>query len=454
MKDSVSGFNMTEGKILPLLIKFTLPIMASGFLQQFYGAMDSVVVGRYSGQEALGAVGSTASLTNLILAVFIGMSTGAGIVIAQLVGAEDKDGIKKAVHTSFALSLVCGVFLMIFGSFASGKILELMSTPKEILPLAREYMFIYFLGSVPSFVYNFGSGILRAAGDSKRPFYYLCAATVIKIVLNLIFVIVFKMSVRGVAISTVISQTVSAVLVVKQLMKTKGDIKLVLKDIKFHKKTLLRIIKIGFPAGIQSSVFSFSNTVIQSAVNSFGKVAVAGCTASAFVENFVYIALNSVSLAETTFIGQNYGAGKNDRCHKGFKISVALVVIGGIFLGGILLAFKKELIGLFIKNDAETLAAGMERLTVFGFTYFLCGTMDVLCGAMRGYGDSFSPMLISLIGVTGSRMLWIFAVLPLKRFIYVLYMAFPVSWIITLVPLFFRYRSTQRKLNSQWEYYE
>lgn len=310
MKNKDTGFNMTNGKILPLLIKFTIPIMLSGFLQQFYGAMDSVVVGRFSGQEALGAVGATASLTNLILSVFIGMSTGAGIVIAQLIGAEDKDGTKTAVHTSVALSLVCGVFLMIFGSVASGKILALMSTPKEIFPLAKEYMFIYFLGSVPSLLYNFGSGILRASGDSKRPLYYLCVATVVNIVFNLVFVIVFKMSVRGVAISTVISQTVSAVLVLRQLIKTDEDIKLVIKDIKFDKKMLSRIIKIGLPAGIQGSVFSFSNTIVQTAVNSFGKVAVAGCTASGSVENFVYIAMNSVSLAETTFIGQNYGAGK------------------------------------------------------------------------------------------------------------------------------------------------
>lgn len=452
MKNKDTGFNMTNGKILPLLIKFTIPIMLSGFLQQFYGAMDSVVVGRFSGQEALGAVGATASLTNLILSVFIGMSTGAGIVIAQLIGAEDKDGTKTAVHTSVALSLVCGVFLMIFGSVASGKILALMSTPKEIFPLAKEYMFIYFLGSVPSLLYNFGSGILRASGDSKRPLYYLCVATVVNIVFNLVFVIVFKMSVRGVAISTVISQTVSAVLVLRQLIKTDEDIKLVIKDIKFNKKMLSRIIKIGLPAGIQGSVFSFSNTIVQTAVNSFGKVAVAGCTASGSVENFVYIAMNSVSLAETTFIGQNYGAGKKERCHKGFKISVALVVCGGILLGGILLAFKRELIGLFIKNDPETLAAGMERLTVFGFTYFLCGTMDVLCGAMRGYGDSFSPMLIALIGVTCSRMFWIFAVLPLKRLIWVLYMAFPVSWIITIIPLLIRYGHMMKNIKMPDEY--
>lgn len=448
MKNDNSGMIMTEGKILPLLIKFTIPIMLSGFLQQFYGAMDSVVVGRFTGQEALGAVGATASLTNLILSVFIGMSTGAGIVIAQLIGAEDEDGIKKAVHTSVALSLVCGVFLTGFGCMMSGRILALMNTPEDIFPLAREYMFIYFLGSVPSLIYNFGSGILRASGDSKRPLYYLFVATVVNIVFNLIFVIVFRLGVKGVAISTVISQTVSAVLVSRKLITTETEVHLNIRDIKFDGKTLKRILKIGLPAGLQGSVFSFSNTVIQSTVNSFGKAVVAGCTASSGIENFVYITMNSVSLAETTYIGQNYGAGKIERCHKGFKISVALVTLGGIFLGALLVIFKRQFIELFIKNSPETVAAGMERLTVFGYTYFLCGIMDVLCGAMRGYGDSFSPMIMALVGVTGSRMLWIFTALPFKREVFVLFLAFPISWIVTIIPLFIKYRSMMKKMRQ------
>lgn len=448
MKNDNSGMIMTEGKILPLLIKFTIPIMLSGFLQQFYGAMDSVVVGRFTGQEALGAVGATASLTNLILSVFIGMSTGAGIVIAQLIGAEDEGGIKKAVHTSVALSLVCGVFLTVFGCMMSGRILALMNTPEDIFPLAREYMFIYFLGSVPSLIYNFGSGILRASGDSKRPLYYLFVATVVNIVFNLIFVIVFRLGVKGVAISTVISQTVSAVLVSRKLITTETEVHLNIRDIKFDGKTLKRILKIGLPAGLQGSVFSFSNTVIQSTVNSFGKAVVAGCTASSGIENFVYITMNSVSLAETTYIGQNYGAGKIERCHKGFKISVALVTLGGIFLGALLVIFKRQFIELFIKNSPETVAAGMERLTVFGYTYFLCGIMDVLCGAMRGYGDSFSPMIMALVGVTGSRMLWIFTALPFKREVFVLFLAFPISWIVTIIPLFIKYRSMMKKMRQ------
>lgn len=448
MKNDNSGMIMTEGKILPLLIKFTIPIMLSGFLQQFYGAMDSVVVGRFTRQEALGAVGATASLTNLILSVFIGMSTGAGIVIAQLIGAEDEGGIKKAVHTSVALSLVCGVFLTGFGCMMSGRILALMNTPEDIFPLAREYMFIYFLGSVPSLIYNFGSGILRASGDSKRPLYYLFVATVVNIVFNLIFVIVFRLGVKGVAISTVISQTVSAVLVSRKLITTETEVHLNIRDIKFDGKTLKRILKIGLPAGLQGSVFSFSNTVIQSTVNSFGKAVVAGCTASSGIENFVYITMNSVSLAETTYIGQNYGAGKIERCHKGFKISVALVTLGGIFLGALLVIFKRQFIELFIKNSPETVAAGMERLTVFGYTYFLCGIMDVLCGAMRGYGDSFSPMIMALVGVTGSRMLWIFTALPFKREVFVLFLAFPISWIVTIIPLFIKYRSMMKKMRQ------
>lgn len=447
MKKDNGSINMTEGAILPLILRFTIPIMLSGLLQQFYGAMDSAVVGQFSGPDALGAVGSTASLTNLIIAVFLGMSTGAGIIVAQLIGAEDHSGVKKAVHTSMALALVCGVFLMILGCAASRLMLEVMHTPDEVLPLAKTYMMIYFLGSVPSLVYNFGSGILRAAGDSKRPLGYLFIASIVNIVFNLIFVIGFDLSVKGVAISTIISQTVSAILVVRRLMKTDESIHLVPRDIKFDGKMLRRIIIIGLPAGIQGSVFSFSNTVIQSTVNTFGKAAVAGCAASSGIENFVYMIMNSVSLSATTYIGQNYGAGKQDRCEKGFKISFLLVLTVGIALGALMGIFKEPLLRIFT-SDADALACGEQRLIVFAFTYFLCGVMDVICGTIRGYGDSFSPMLIALIGVTGSRMLWVYAVLPFNRVITMLYIAFPVSWIITIFALLIRYYLLRRKMRA------
>lgn len=442
--------NMTQGKIMPILFSFTLPIMLSGFLQQLYGAMDSAVVGQFDGPDALGAIGATASLTNLILSLFIGIATGAGIVVAQFIGANDKKEVSRAVHTSYAFGIAGGIFLMIFGCLFSGSILMLMSVPEDIYPLANKYMTIYFLGAVPSLIYNFGSGILRAAGDSKRPLYYLAAAAAINIIFNLIFVIVFHMGVTGVAISTIMSQTVSAFLVTRRLMKTDEYIKLRLKAIKFHKKMLLRIVKIGIPAGIQGAVFSFSNTVIQSTINTFGKAAVAGCSASSQVENFVYMVMNSISVASTTFIGQNFGAGKFDRCHEGMKKSFAFVTVVGIFLGALMGVFRIPLLKIFTDNQ-NALLYGEERIIVFAATYFLCGIMDVLSGTIRGFGNSFSPMLICLIGVTGSRMLWIFSVLPFKREIATVYAAFPVSWIITIAALWIYYIFYRKKVKGKYE---
>lgn len=449
-KEAEKNLKLTEGAILPLLVKFMIPIMLSGLLQTLYNAMDSAVVGNFTGPEALAAVGATTSLTNLILALFIGLSTGAGIVVAQLIGAEDKNGVEKAVHTSIALSIAGGIFLTVFGVLFSGKILKLMSTPDEILPLSRTYMVIYFVGAIPSLIYNFGSGILRAAGDSKNPLRFLCVSAVINVVFNLIFVIVFKLGVAGVAISTVISQIISAVLVLRLMLKTNESIRLTPSKISFDKNAFVRIMKIGIPAGIQGAVFSFSNTIIQSTVNSFGKSAVAGCSACAQIEGFVYIIMNSVSVASTTFIGQNFGAEKHKRCEQGFNISLALVSILGLFLG-IVLFFGRTLLVRLFTSDAAAIGYGEQRLTVIAISYFLCGLMEVVSGCLRGSGDSFSPMLITLFGVAGSRLLWIFTVLPLKREIFMLYMAFPVSWIITLALLCIRYIVFKRHLNKSQE---
>jgi len=439
---------MTSGAVMPLLLRFTFPIMLSGLLQQLYGAVDTAVVGRFSGPEALGAIGATSSLTNLILALFIGMSTGAGIIVAQFIGAEDKKSVSQAVHTAFAFSIAGGLFLMFFGGFFSGKILQLMSVPDEILPLSKTYMTIYFLGSVPSLIYNFGAGILRASGDSKRPLYYLIVATVVNITFNLIFVIVFHLGVKGVAISTIMSQTITAILVVLRLKKTDDMVKLSINKIKFHKKMFLKIVMIGVPAGIQSSVFSFSNTIIQSTINTFGKSAVAGCAASSQVENFVYMVMNAISVASTTFISQNFGAGKFNRCSDGMKKSFVFVTAVGVMLGAALYLFKIPLLGLFTE-DSDALRLGSQRLIVFAFTYFLCGIMEILSGAIRGYGDSLSPMLISLVGVAGSRMLWIFTVLPFKRAISTVYAAFPISWFITTIALSVRYVIYKKKLKER-----
>lgn len=444
------GINMTEGSILPLLIRFTIPIMFSALLQTLYGSVDSAIVGKFAGPVYLAAVGSTSSVTNLILALFVGMSSGAGIVIAQLIGADDKEGLHKAVHTTIALSLAGGVFLTFFGVMFSKEILRLMGTPEEVLPFANLYMSIHFAGSVPTMLYNFGSGILRASGDSKNPLKFLIFTSIINVALNLIFVIAFDLHVIGVALATVICQTVSAVLVIRLLIKTDAGIKLNIRKIRFHKRMLIKIVKIGLPAGIQSSAFSFSNTVIQSTVNSFGKAAVAGCAASAQVENFVYLIMNSVSIAITTFTGQNFGAKRLDRCKKGFKISLFSVAVIGILLGVILMVGLESFIRIFT-DDPEAIVYGTQRLMVIGMTYSICGIMEVLSGSMRGYGDSFSPMLICLFGVTASRMLWIFTVLPFKREIFMVYLAFPISWFITAVILLSRYVYLRKKLKREFQ---
>ena len=306
-------------------------------------------------------------------------------------------------------------------------------------------MSIYFLGSVPSIFYNFASSVLRAAGDSKNPLKFLCVATVVNIVFNLIFVIVFDMGVVGVAVSTIMSQTVSALLVLRLLLKTNEDIKLCPKDIRFDKGILKRIIVIGVPAGIQSAAFSFSNTVIQSTLNSFGKAAVAGGTASQQIEGFLYLIMNAVSMSATTFIGQNYGAENEERCKKGFKTCMVLVVIFGVIIGLVMTLGAEFFVRMFV-SEKESVAAGVERLRIIASTYFLCGIMEVISFSLRGYGDSFAPMLITVLIVPGLRVLWSFLMLPLHRTVAMLYIAFPVSWFFTIVVLIVRYIKFRKKI--------
>lgn len=439
------SMNLTEGKILPLIVKFMIPLMLSSLLQQLYGAVDSAVVGKFSGAEALAAVGATAPITHLILALFIGMSMGAGIITAQLIGAKDDEGVEKAVHTSVALGIISGLFLMVFGVILAGPLLKLMNTPKEVLPLAKTYMSIYFLGSVPSIFYNFAASILRAAGDSKNPLKFLCIATVINIVFNLIFVIVFKMGVVGVAVSTIISQTVSAYLALRLLLKTNEVVKLSLSKIGIDKHMLKRIVIIGVPAGIQGATFNFSNTIIQSTLNSFGKAAVAGGAASGQIEGFLYLIMNAVALSATTFVGQNFGAKKLDRCRSGTRVCLFLVIFLGFLLGLLTTIFSEELIRMFV-SETESVICGKERLVIIAISYFICGIMEVISYSLRGYGDSFAPMVISLLTVPGVRIFWCFAVLPIFRTVEMLYVAFPVSWLITTVVLTVRYIIFRKKV--------
>ncbi|MBQ5311352.1 MAG: MATE family efflux transporter, partial [Oscillospiraceae bacterium] len=395
--------DMCSGEILPKIISFSLPLMFSSILQLLFNAADIVVVGRFAGDNSLAAVGSTSSLVNLIVNLFIGISVGANVTAARFYGAKRDDELHRTVHTSMMLSVISGIILTVTGFFGAQGMLELMSTPDEILPLASVYLRIYFLGMTPSMIYNFGSAILRAAGDTKRPMYYLLASGVINLILNLIFVIAFRMDVAGVALATVISQIVSATLIVRCLMKESGAIKLILKDLCLDGHKVSMILKIGIPAGFQGMMFSISNVVIQSSVNSFGSIVVAGNSAAMNIEGFVYVAMNSFYQSAISFVSQNYGAGQYKRIDKILLCSLACVTVAGLSLGMSAMIFSDKLLGIY-SSSPEVIQAGVTRMNIIARTHFLCGIMDVTVGALRGIGRSVMPMIISLVCVCGLRL--------------------------------------------------
>ena len=422
--------DMCNGPLFFKIIKFTLPLMASSILQLLFNAADMIVVGRYAGSVALAAVGSTSSLFNLLINVFIGLSIGANVAIAHYYGAKKEEELSKAVHTSVTLSLVGGVFLSVVGIAIASPVLSLMGTPEDILPHAVAYMRVYFIGMPVTLLYNFGAAILRAIGDTKRPLYYLLEAGVINVILNLIFVIVFGMGVRGVALATIISQTYSALMIVKCLIKNEGALQLDIKKLGFDRGVLLKILRVGIPAGFQSAVFSLSNVLIQSSVNSFGSIAVAGNTAASNIEGFVYNGMNAFHQTAISFVGQNMGAKKTDRVKKIALICLGCVVVTGVVMGGLGYIFGRELLGIYT-DEAEVIAFGMRRLSIILTTYFLCGIMDVMVGVLRGMGFSIMPMLVSLLGACGLRILLIFTVFKANPTPEILYMLYPITWIVT-----------------------
>ena len=425
--------DMCEGPILTKMIAFSLPLMASGVLQLLFNAADIVVVGRFAGENSLAAVGSTGSLVNLLVNLFIGLSIGANIAAARFIGAKQKKEVSLTVHTSMALSIVCGLIMTVVGFFLSETALRLMATPEEVLPLAAAYLRIYFLGMTSNMIYNFGAAILRAAGDTKRPLFYLLTAGVINVILNLVFVILFKMDVAGVALATIISQTVSAALIVRCLVKEEGMIKLDLRSLKMEKTKLIMILKLGIPAGLQGCLFSLSNVVIQSSVNSFGNLVVAGNSAALNIEGFVYVSMNSFYQSCISFVGQNYGAGKYRRIDKVVLYAFGCVLVTGIALGLFCLRFSEELISVYSDNP-DVIAAGKVRMDIIMKTYFLCGSMDVMVGALRGTGHSITPMIVSFVCVCGFRMLWIATVFMMPEYhrADTIYWSYPISWFLAL----------------------
>lgn len=422
--------DMIHGPLLGKILLFTLPLMASSILQLLFNAADIIVVGRYAGSDALAAVGSTGALINLLTNMFIGFSVGANVLVARYYGAGKPDEVSETVHTSVMLSIIGGILLAAIGIIFASPLLELMGTPENVLPLAALYVRIYFAGMPAILLYNYGSAILRAIGDTKHPLYYLAVAGVLNIILNLIFVIVFEMSVAGVALATILSQTLSAILVIRCLMHTEGGCHLDLHQLKIHSHKLWKILQLGLPAGLQGSIFSLSNVLIQSSVNSFGAIAMAGNSAAANIEGFTYVAMNSFYQAAITFVSQNMGAMEFKRIRKIAWQCLACVTVTGALLGNLSFFFGHQLLGIY-SDEAEVIRYGIYRLEVIGTTYFLCGIMDVCVGCLRGIGYSFLPMVVSLLGACGFRILWIFTVFKGHHDLHTLYISYPISWAIT-----------------------
>lgn len=422
--------DMVHGPLLGKLLLFAIPLMISSIMQLLFNAADIVVVGRFAGDESLAAVGSTSSLINLLTNLFIGLSVGANVVVAHYFGSEEKDKISKTIHTSIVISVICGVVMTIFGASMAGILLRLMSSPEDVIGLATIYLRIYFLGMPATMLYNFGSAILRAAGDTRRPLYYLFFAGVVNVLLNLIFVVGFSMDVAGVAIATVVSQYISAGLVVRCMMKEEGVLHLSLRELCVSRPILWKIVRIGLPAGLQGTVFALSNVVIQSAINSFGKIIVAGNAAASNIEGFVYMAMNALYQTALSFIGQNYGAGEKKRILRVLFLCQAIVVVVGVVLGNAAVIFGRPLLHIYSDNP-EVVEAGLVRLEYICRFYALCGIMDVMVGALRGIGYSVMPMIVSMLGACGLRLLWIATVFQIYHTTDMLYLSYIVTWSIT-----------------------
>lgn len=426
--------DMCSGSIVKKMLIFALPLMLSSILQLLFNAADIVVVGKFAGDDSLAAVGSTGSVINLLTNLFIGLSIGANVLVARYYGAKREEDLKSTVHTAILLSIISGLILTVVGIVGAKHILTWMSTPKDILDLAVVYIRIYFLGMTAMMVYNFGAAILRAVGDTRRPLNYLLIAGVINVVLNLFFVIVLDMDVAGVALATAISQCISAILVIRCLIREQSGIRLELKNLRIDIGKLKMIMRIGLPAGFQGCLFSLSNVVIQSAINSFGKVVVAGNSAAGNIEGFVYVAMNTFYQAAISFVSQNMGAAKYKRITRIIFTALGLVIVVGVGLGTLVCFFGEELLSLYTDSPA-VIEAGMGRILVIVRVYALCGMMDVMVGVIRGLGYSVMPMIVSLIGACALRLVYIQTIFKLPGFhtTDMLYISYPVSWTLTFL---------------------
>ncbi|MBP3569356.1 MAG: MATE family efflux transporter [Lachnospiraceae bacterium] len=443
--------DMCNGPILKKMLLFAVPLMLSSILQLLFNAADIVVVGRFAGDDSLAAVGSTSSLINLLTNLFIGLSVGANVLVARYFGAKKEGELKETVHTAMTLSILGGIILTVVGIVGAPVILSWMQTPPEVLSLAVVYLRVYFVGMTAMMVYNFGSSILRAVGDTKRPLYFLTIAGIVNVALNLIFVIVFHWGVFGVGLATTISQVISATFVLRCLMREQGGIKLDIKCLGISRGKLLQIMQIGLPAGFQGMLFSLSNVVIQSSVNSFGATVVAGNSAASNIEGFVYVGMNAFYQAAISFMGQNVGAGKYNRVNKILLAAETSVIVIGLILGNLVVLFAEPLLSLYTDSQA-VVEAGIVRLNIICTIYFLCGIMDVMVGALRGLGYSIAPMIVSLLGACVFRLIWIATVFQVERFhtIETVYVSYPISWTLTFLAHFVTFMIVRRRLKKRW----
>ncbi len=437
-----------NGSLFKTIIAFAIPVMLTGLLQLAFNAADMIIVGRFVGSAAVGQVGATGSLINLLVNLFIGFSVGVSVGVSKEYGAKNNEKISKYIHTSVAIAAIAGILCCIVGLNLSRQLLELMGTPESHLDGSTLYMNIYFLAMPATIIYNFGSAALRALGDSKTPLIILTSAGVINVLFNVLFVCAFSMSVEGVAMATVISQYVAMIWILLHLSRSEGPQKLYLRKIRFDKDCTRSIIAIGLPAGISGTLFSLSNVVAQSSINIFGGTVINGNAAASNIEGFIYTMSNAFHQAAITFIGQSRGAGKYDRILKSLGVCLVYSLGFEIVFGLLTYVFREQLLGIYIKDSQASIMLGAMRITILGLTHFFCGTMDVINGALRGLGVSLSPTLISLTTACGFRILWIATIFDRYRTITMIYIMYPVSWalsIVALASLFLAIYSSQLK---------
>lgn len=432
MEHDGKGNSITEGVIWKQLLVFFFPILIGTFFQQLYNTVDTIIVGQYVGTQALAAVGTTGTLINLLVGFFVGLSSGATVIISQFFGGGDWKNLSNAVHTSIALALAGGGAIMVLGLLTARPALGMLGVPQEIMGDALLYLNIYYGGILFCMVYNVGTGVLRAIGDSRMPLYVLIVCCLVNIVLDLLFVVVFRWAVMGVALATVFSQVVSAVLIMLRLMCTRETYRVELKKIRFDKGILRNVVRIGLPAGLQSVMYSLSNLIIQAGINAFGTTVIASWAAIGKVDGFIWMVMGAFGISITTFVGQNFGAKKYDRVRRSVRVCLAMTLGSILALSGLILLFAKPLLGFFT-GDAAVIEIGTDFLMILGPSYFLFVFIEIFSGAIRGAGEALQPMLITTFGVCGLRFLWMLCVVPFFPSMEMVAMNYPVTWLITAV---------------------